>query len=888
MKNYGYILLILSGMLSFSCNRMETEETTAEQTVETEVAAPYSYKVRSDMKIRVPSRAEKGIVIVRFEEEPSDPEAVLGALPGIGATSVTRLFPECGRFEARTRAAGLHLWYCVSFDEKINLLTAAESIAAVQGVETLEFAPRTRAMSLPFNDPYLAGQWHYENTTTPAADVNVYEAWNYETGNENVIVGVLDEGVMYNHVDLADAMWVNEAELNGTALVDDDGNGYVDDIYGYNFCTSNGETMLGIIRAGDHGTHVSGTIAAVNNNGLLGCGLAGGDGTNRGARIMCCQIMQDKYGSFSGRALKYAADNGAVITNNSWGYDEDVKEMPSSLAAAIDYFNTYAGIDENGVQTGPMAGGLCVFAAGNEASNLSYPAAYDGAFSVSSIGPDMSMAYYSNYGSWVDIAAPGGNMKTSKGGVFSTLSTSTSAYGELQGTSMACPHVAGVAALVVSRFGRTGFTRENLIDILEGSSNAKDLYAKNASMKSGSRLGKGLVDAGAAMLYAAQKYDTSTPPDPVTDLKGTLPYANQIALTWTVPSEPDCTRPATYQLYRSKSSLSNLSSLPSDAVVETIPGGSTPVGNTMTRTLELDFETTYHFRIVAFDFLGNASTASSEITVTTGANTPPTVTATDGTELTLHYHESGTLQFAISDADNHTMTAKLASTPTGVSLKQTDNTVTVSVEGPTLGSGTYALTLQVSDSYDTTEVPLTITVQENHAPEVSAALDNQLFVKKGSVVEVDLSNYFTDEDGETPTYTVASSSKSIIVKTELSGSTLTMTSNWYGMTDITVTAADMKGDTAEQTFKVLVRDSSIGTFDLYPNPVAETLYIRAIEDMTGTLTILNSYGSALLSEEISFGPFNPAAVDVTSFPRGKYMALIDVNGTVEKFEFVKL
>lgn len=125
-------------------------------------------------------------------------------------------------------------------------------------------------------------QWHYRNPGTLApsvkgADINLWEAWQYETGSSNVIVAVIDEGIQIDHPDLVNNMWVNEAELNGTENSDDDGNGYIDDIYGYNFVSNSGN-----VTSMTHGTHVAGTIAAENGNGIGVCGIAGGNGETSG------------------------------------------------------------------------------------------------------------------------------------------------------------------------------------------------------------------------------------------------------------------------------------------------------------------------------------------------------------------------------------------------------------------------------------------------------------------------------------------------------------------------------------------------------------------------------------------------------------------------------
>ncbi len=396
-----------------------------------------------------------------------------------------RTFPHAGRFEERSRKAGLHLWYDVEFDGNVTVTEANMSLQSVRGVKFVEPRPvvarfwddkvlqyvQETAQSVskseknsPFNDPQLPDQWHYKNDGSlgsnykAGADVNVYGAWQYTTGTPDVVVAIIDGGIDYTHEDLAANMWINQSEKNGSSLVDDDGNGFKDDIYGYNFVSD-----IGKIVPHNHGTHVAGTVAAVSNNGKGVAGVAGGNGqSGTGVRLMSCQIFvndDDPYASSGGRkgapAIKYAADNGAVICQNSWGYPT-LAETPASDRAAIDYFIQYAGVDENGRQTGAMRGGIVIFAAGNENRAAAAPATYEKVVAVSSIGPDYRKAYYSNYGEWTDLAAPGGDVQAfgNKGTVLSTLVGGK--YGYMQGTSMACPHVSGVAALVLSYFKRSG------------------------------------------------------------------------------------------------------------------------------------------------------------------------------------------------------------------------------------------------------------------------------------------------------------------------------------------------------------------------------------------------------------------------------------------------
>ena len=394
--------------------------------------------------------------------------------------SLERLFTYDARSEEQTRAAGLHKWYILTFGQGADLEKAARELAGVAEVSRIQFDTKLQKASVGnpmpfridetgttradfsgsgFNDPGLPNQWHYSNngdrifaeTTRAGADINEEEAWKLAAGDPSLTVAIVDQGIKYSHPDLAANMWINP---NPSPEYKNQ------DIHGWNFA-ADGPISWGQKGDSGHGTHVAGTVAAVNNNGIGVCGVAGGTGKGDGVRLMSCQIFSgDLTGDalVSSRAVKYAADHGASILQCSWGikagiYTSDnmfIKQSPMDYEA-LQYFAAQKNCEA-------LDGGLIIFSAGNESTAMSgYPAGYRDYISVTSFSPDYLPANYTNYGPGCNIAAPGGETSGlsggEKAGVLSTLCSETSNgadYGYMQGTSMACPHVSGVAALGLS------------------------------------------------------------------------------------------------------------------------------------------------------------------------------------------------------------------------------------------------------------------------------------------------------------------------------------------------------------------------------------------------------------------------------------------------------
>ena len=629
MNGYKLLLMPLLAGIVFSCVR-EPEAPLSDGQIPQETYAPDDEGVLKGwvrIKLRDDAQALRVGTFTRGAMESGDPELDRIAA-SLGATEVGRVFHEGGRFAERRRKFGLHLWYDVKFDDTLPVsraqaeLGSLSAVAHVQPVYTIRmfdagntlpeeavYVPAQRraerAGAGPFDDPGLPKQWHYNNDGSgtkwvEGSDINLFEAWEVTAGDPSVIVAVTDHGVEYDHPDLAGNMWVNEAELNGTPGVDDDNNGYVDDIYGWNVILDSGT-----INPGTHGTHVAGTVAAVNNNGIGVCGVAGGTGNGDGARIMSLAIFDStsaNAGSYPD-AYAYAADNGAVISQNSWGYTSGVA-MPQDVSDALDYFIANAGVDENGNQTGPMKGGLLVFAAGNEGTpSARMPAADPRTLCVTAMCSDYTRPNYANYSDDVDIFAPGGADGNDRNYSDADRVYSTDldgGYSYKWGTSMACPHVSGIAALVIAHYGvgHPGFTVEECREILLRSYRSVSEYVEP---KYDGKLGVGLADAGMIFLE-----DAGTAPGTVS-APAARAMGRELELAWTVPADGNGLPVAEFRLTYTGRGIGKTEGKAPDTSGEVVLRNYTAVAETATYIWTGQYNTEYRFEVSGIDRFGHES-----------------------------------------------------------------------------------------------------------------------------------------------------------------------------------------------------------------------------------------------------------------------------------------
>ena len=544
LMNKGKILLIcLAGLFAASCVKDNVDQPTMP---DTDIAVAKKF-------VNTSLDAVAGKVLVYVDKttaaqlEASNGSSYTGVneiddvAQKIGAKRINQLF-NMKVNAAEKRELGMDRWFVVEFSNDVAVDAAAKALAELGSVQRVEFTKRchepnvdepkvvdlsqlatTRASVTTFpNDASFYMQWPLLNEGNQCEptngknytahdyekdgfihpnirrgyDINVVPAWELSKGRKDVIVAIIDQGVDFTHEDLAANMWVNEDEIPGNNI-DDDRNGYIDDVYGYNFVdnapiaiddeTGKAKDEKVVVNpiytpenelSKSHGTHVAGTVAAVTNNGIGIAGVAGGSGNGDGVRIMTLQILGGQSDTpdqnAAARAMEYAADNGAVISQNSWGNDPGAITSDNiykvAMSARYDAFN-YFMKKKNHVA---LDGGIIVFAAGNESAPMAgYPGAYNEYISVTALGPDGLPASYTNYGPGCNIAAPGGEYYLNQydhiketGCVLSTLTGNK--YGYMQGTSMATPHVSGVAALALSYAADLGktYTVEQFKEIL--------------------------------------------------------------------------------------------------------------------------------------------------------------------------------------------------------------------------------------------------------------------------------------------------------------------------------------------------------------------------------------------------------------------------------------
>lgn len=592
------------------------------------------------------------------------------ALDKLGICHMERVFPHAGEFEGRTRREGLHKWYKVTFSDEMPVTKASAELNNFYGFEFVE--PVRKIKTEVFND--LGSRlWGLNNTSTPGADINVQRVWDELTvGNPDVIVSVVDTGIDLDHEDLA-------ANCLETGHINTNKNSYE-------------------VQAGDHGTHVAGTIAAVSNNGKGVAGIAGGNSKAglSGVKLMSCQIFGTGSGGNTSQAIKWGADHGAVISQNSWGYSYDSNndgvltgnelqralnaKIDRTLKDAIDYFIKYAGCDDQGEQLpdSPMKGGVVIFAAGNDGIRNGCPANYEEVIAVGAVGKNGRRTSFSNYGDWVDIAAPGQS-------IYSTVTGNQ--YANLSGTSMACPHVSGVAALIVSFCGGPGFTNTELKEKLLSTTNS-------AITPPADSIG-GMVNA-----YEAIKYNETGFPGDVLDLTLT-PSSNALNISCVVSEDSEGNPNAGYLVVYSTQlgAIQSATPLNIGDAQSIYFENDKAVGEKLDMKVEgLQFEQSYYVKVYSKSIEGRYSRATIVQKVTTLKNNRPEISFSFSSNSN---YTSGMFEVhvTVTDIDGHTVDLRLApGSETSTLSKLQDGLWNLNVPYRS-GRGQNSVTLIASDEY---------------------------------------------------------------------------------------------------------------------------------------------------------------------------------------------
>lgn len=845
MKHSVSLLFVVTALSILSCQKSESIQAVQAEKV------PETKTVDNELIVKVSEQLAGEI-----EENGA------GVLEGF---TFERTFPYGGVYEKRMKKAGLDLWYTVRSNDGMPMTKAGDILAGIDGVELIERVQEISNQEFKWNDPYFGKQWYLINKGNSikgyleGCDIGVEKAWEKGiVGNDRVIVAVIDGGVDLKHEDLIDNLWTGRSPEGK-------------EIHGYNFCNNTYE-----VNADDHGTHVAGIIGAVSNNGIGISGIAGGDYEKniRGVQIMSCQIMGATKGGNPASAFVWAANNGAIIAQNSWSIDpEEIKNMtdtPSYMKTAIDYFNTYAGCDEDGNQLpdSPMKGGVVIFAAGNETSSKSYPGSYEGCIAVGSTSADYQPAYYTNFGDWVDIAAPGGDAKKSHM-IYSTVAGNK--YENMQGTSMACPTVSGVAALIVSEFGGQGFTREMLVDRLLKTTRKIDY---------GKKIG-GLVNAADALAH----YDDYQPATP--SIEGhAFTSATSIDVNVIIPEANGDVECRSISLYYGKKSIKKLEDA-ENCITKDLEGYH--AGDTVSiRIDKLEIEANYHIAATGNDAMSRPSKMSAAYDIFVSKNTPPEIKADGETRKVVKKHETGSITFMVSDPQADNVECRIeCEDKTGLKLDFDGSKAVISINGIAAKAGIISGKLVAKDeSGEESSADFTFEVLENNAPVLAKSFDDIIISKKDETVTIDLAEHFSDQDGETLSYEVSANADYSPCRYAIEDGKLVLTSKKIGMISLTIEATDANKAKASASLRYLFRNGD-EELETYPVPVISTLNLRAGAPFSSEIRLYSASGACVFKENVKSDPFEPAAVDLSALKSGSYILSTEINGKTIKKTIIK-
>lgn len=870
MKFNAYLAIIAMAALCASCVKEPVAGDGVGQTSgEDRDYAHYSddVAVRGWVRIKLDEQSQplKVGAFTRGEVESGDPRLDEIAAQ-LGATEIRRVYADGGRFAERRRRFGLHRWYDIKIDENIPVTRAEASIAELPGVAYVQpiykvkllggpivpaeyvYVPAAAqarrsvaAGELPFDDPDLSKQWHYHNDGSiegmvAGADINLFEGWEVlgTKGDPEVIVAVIDSGVQWDHPDLADNMWINEAELNGVKGEDDDNNGYYDDI-----------------------------------------------------------PFNDVF--------PYAADNGAVIASCSWTISQT--GMDQATKDGIDYFQANAGWDDtdgdgiNDVQTGPMQGGLVIAGAGNSGTDkVFYPAKYKDVIGVGAIDGDMTVAWYSEYGEGIDVLAPGGNQEGSGEynrpeiwGVYSTYPNGGYAYSA--GTSMACPHVSGVAALILSKFKGQGFTAEELRNKVERSCRP---LSEPMDPKYHGGIGNGLIDVTLALTEVPEE----GPEKPQFEA---IPAPASVRITGPVPVDGNGMPVVKYNF-----EYAEVVNGTAGEMTRTVLSNTYNAGEEFVYMFPGKSEAEYKFRMNAVDRYGNESEyieLQSE-TLEFENHAPTLLREFSDVEIRQageDYARLYTLVTYFEDEDaqyGDEMTFTVENSNDAVVRTELRNGRTLAVIPLTKGSCVVTVTATDTRGASTTAaINVTVLAGAGSAPTFKRQLGSLTLPAAGSFVrQYDLNDYVYDADmpDDELTFSAVSSDASVVTAA-VTGTTLEVTGLKKGDATVQVTVTDRGGNSAENELFVSVAQepgsqSGGATLRLYPNPATDYVNITLSGAGSGSADVVfyDSAARQVMKTTAELDASGTARIDgISGLTPGAYTVSVKQGGNTYKGTVLK-
>ncbi len=853
-----------------------------------------------------------------------------------------------GDWAQAIKREGLDRWYKVVFDKEANVEEVTKELLESNSVELAEPVAKllpVQPFYTPYNgeqfraevassvnqgydnytDPLIEKQWHYQNNSgygleqefVKGADINLFNAWNITKGRKEVVVAIIDSGVDTEHPDLKESMWTNSKGEHGHDFVADDST----------------------IEAGYHGTHVAGTVAARNNNNEGGCGVAGGDGTpNSGVRLMSCQVFgkDNEYGEAQpatadgfGKAFIWAAKNGAVIANCSWGFpflkdtyvnnENYVKANEKKFAlmrAGIDFFIKYAGHNPDGTPDpdAEMEGGIVLVASGNNgAKDIDImPSYYHKVVAVGSFTATFKLASYTNTGDWVDILAPGGLTplgSSMNGGILSTVPASfesmyfgdpakggfaakqfvypgyNSRYAYAQGTSMATPHVTGIAALMVSKFGGKGkgLKAEDLKKRLLAAVKTKDHEDINPKFRG--KMGAGYIDAARAL---EAEVETIAPQEAHNLGVKELGYYDA-RIQWQVSADEDAyTKVAyAYDIYIEKGDKVNNFSTP----FTTVYTGDKKLNAWLDCGFaKLQSNTAYTVVLIARDSYGNKS-GKTVFTFKTKENKLPKIVNYPKEIITITDDKPFfQYSFKVEDEDEgQTWKFVTPALPKGVSVVRKGEELEMLID--VLEQGIFSFNIELKDNLggiNVQEIKYQIVASKN----TKSTTEKNITLTVNKPYTLKVSELFNLGDASAKDFVLSlNSNNEEVVKAELKGESITLNASESGSATV-VAKLSNKGGTVLST--VLLQVSSMGAgqadlLDIYPtvaHSYVKLLFGKGVKQ--ANVIVTSQRGEKLIEKTLEVDQkTKEIMLSVDKLVPAAYNLIVKTDRTTSKRTFIK-